>query len=373
MEVPETLSKGGHKEFLFVSGPSGDAIRYRCKHQAEELEFAGHSADVAHREAIDLAAAAQHYDYVVLYRVPWDDGVAALLRSARSRGTRVLSDVDDLVFQPDRLSMIGGWSHLDGRARETFARSVVGLQRTLTESAGVLVSTDSLRRHAARVNPNVAVSYNAVSEQMVAAAAAVRAGVSQRAAAPVTFAYLSGTHTHDNDFKEAAAALLWLLDRHPQARVLVVGFLDLDVRFARFGGRVSRLGYRSWKRLPALIAREVDVNLAPLERGSEFTDSKSCLKYLEAGLLALPTIATPTADFARVITHGVNGMLAESEDDWRSSLASLLEPERRRELGAAAFHDVLEHHTTRARASAAGAALQSVLGAAPESRALHPR
>src|SRR5207253_2012078 len=109
-------------------------------------------------------------------------------------------------------------------------------------------------------------------------------------------------------------------------------------------------GLVPWRHLADLLA-EVDINLAPLEANNPFTDAKSCLKYLEAALVGVPTVASARSDFVRAIRHGENGLLAESSDDWKESLRKLIEsPMLRAEIGLAARDDVRRFHTTAARA-----------------------
>ena len=101
-----------------------------------------------------------------------------------------------------------------------------------------------------------------------------------------------------------------------------------------------------WQRLFEVMS-EVDVNLAPLEPRNPFTECKSSIKYLEAALVGVPTIASPLSDFQRVIESERNGCLADSKEAWRDGLRQLVEsPSLREALGARALEDALAHHTT---------------------------
>jgi glycosyltransferase involved in cell wall biosynthesis len=344
---------------LFVCGPTGDARRYRCDHQREQLEHAGLGARVVYRDGLRLASLADRDVTVVLFRVPWDDDVARLVDAARERaGTVVLADVDDLVFDPDRAHLIGGVDLLGDAERRAYLAAVEALGRTVAEVDGVLVSTDALAEEVARVNARVGVAYNVVSAEMVERG--LRAAEARRGSDGVVLAYLSGTATHDRDLREAGEALVWALEQHAEARLLTVGPVQLDPRLEAFGDRVVRLPLVPWRELGGVLAR-VDVNLAPLERGNRFTECKSCVKYLEAALVRVPTVASPRPDFARVIEHGVNGLLADDTDAWRRALDELIRsPARRDELGRAAHADVLARSTTAARAEATAAVVRSL-------------
>jgi hypothetical protein len=338
-------------DVLFVSGPGGGARRYRCDHPREALELAGVSARVAYRNAVELAPLAGRYRTVVLYRVPWDEDVGLLLDRAPVRGTTVLADVDDLVFDLDAARYLRALDALPPAERRLHEETIAGIARTLAAVDGVVVSTKPLAAAAAAVNPRVAAVPNVVSAEMVRAGEAAHAGADRRRL--TTIAYLSGTPTHDIDFLEAAPAVLDALERFPELRFLAVGHLGLDERFDRFGDRVERLAAVPWQRLPRVLA-DVDVNLAPLERDNPFTEAKSCLKYLEAAVVGVPTVASPRADFGRVIRDGENGLLADHPDAWQRALRELLESrDLRSRLGEAAREDVLERHTTAANSPAA--------------------
>jgi hypothetical protein len=218
----------------------------------------------------------------------------------------------------------------------------------------VTVTTETLRQFGLRRNDRVEVVFNAESEELLRLAdeaiGADARDVPAYAGGDVTIAYLSGTPTHNRDFREAADAVLWALENYPNTRFLVVGKLELDPRFDRFASRLTRIRKQPWQAVPGILT-QVDINLAPLERENPFTESKSCLKYLEAALLGVPTVASPRDDFARAIDHGRNGLLADNRHEWREAIRMLIESkDLRRDVGMAAYEDVRRSHTTKARA-----------------------
>jgi glycosyltransferase involved in cell wall biosynthesis len=160
----------------------------------------------------------------------------------------------------------------------------------------------------------------------------------------VRIGYFSGSATHQRDFAACEPALLAVMERRPEVRLRLVGYLDLGAAWQRFAGRVERIGFQSPPDLLRRIA-ETDLNLAPLELGNPFCEAKSELKFFEAALVGVPTVASATEPFAAAIEDGVSGFLARDESDWSRALEALLaSPERRRAMGAAARARALARH-----------------------------
>ena len=357
----EVLTK---RAVLILSGCPGDAKRYRADHQAEQASMLGMTCDALVVGEIPFGSILERYRCVILHRVAWDASVERLLADAKSAGIPVLFDTDDLVFDPDAIDHVAALEEMDDDEQHLYLSGLHRYRRTLANTDGVIVSTDRLAEEASVVNGVVGLAYNAVSAEMVDLADAARPTASRRSSS-VTIAYLSGTPTHNRDFAEAADALLRVLETQPQVRFVAVGHIDLDERFDRFAGQVDRVPLQPWRSLPSILAG-VDVSLAPLERDNPFTDSKSCLKYIEAGLVGVPTIASPRRDFVRAIRNGFNGLIADSPDEWHSALERLVaNPGERASIGARAAADVREHHTTAARARAFHGTLGRLARAAP--------
>jgi O-antigen biosynthesis protein len=348
------------KAVLLMAEEEGGHTRYRCDHQAEELNLLGASCDVAQFDDVNHTEALERYEGFVLHRLRWSEGLASFLEGARAAGKLVVFDSDDLIFEPDHIDHFAFLDDAPDEARTSWIRKLERYRKTLRACDRAIVSTEPLAAYTREVITRVAVVFNAVSAEMVRQADDALARAQQRANGEVTIAYLSGTRTHDRDFLVAADAVLWALETYPGVRLLLVGPLGLDPRFERFATRVQKMAEQPWQRLPEIIAG-IDVNLAPLERDSPFTYCKSCVKYAEAALLGVPTVASPASDFVRAIENRRNGFLADADGEWHDALRQLIEaPDLRRELGARAFEDVRRRHTTKATARTLERSLSSL-------------
>src|SRR5712691_9670225 len=146
----------------------------------------------------------------------------------------------------------------------------------------------------------------------------------------------SASPTHQKDFGECEAALLSVMAQHPQVRFRLVGYLDLGPHWERYRNRVERLGFLPAAEMLRCLG-EIDINLAPLELGNPFCEGKSELKFFEAALVGVPTVASATETFAAAIENGVSGLVARDAVEWRNALELLVTSEsRRKAMGEAA-------------------------------------
>lgn len=325
---------------LFLVGIDGAPQRYRAQLPAEALSLLGVHYDVRYYRDLSVDALADLADAVVVYRVPATVQVLSLIARTRARGVPVLFDVDDLIFDPAIASEIPALSILPPDEAALWMQGVRRYRTTMEACDGFIGSTTSLCAHAASVT-GLPVHRFANGVGRVLGMLSDNARGKARQPGPPRIGYLSGTDTHDHDWAMVEPAVVAALERHADAELWLVGLVKPSAALSPFGERVRQFGFTSWTALPKLL-RDLDVNLAPLTPQSRFNEAKSAIKWLEAALVETPTIASPTEPFREAISHGVNGLLASTEEEWAAAIDRLLiDPHERARLGARANRDAL--------------------------------
>ncbi len=330
-EVPEWSPRS----VVFVVGIDGAPLRYRAQFPAEALELAGIDTTVLHYADPAVERAVARADAVVLYRVPATPRILTIADEARAAGTPVAFDVDDLIVDPEIESDVPALRALAHDEAALWREGVMRYRTTLEHCDAYIGSTEPLVERVAEATGLPAhLKQNAYGLEVARRSDdALRL---PREPGPVRIGYFSGTKTHDEDLRTVVPALVSVLDAAPHTELWLGGLLPDVEELQEFGDRVRRLPLRPWNELPAVL-RQVDVNLAPLADLGLFNQSKSAIKWLEAALVATPTIATATRPFSSAIRDGVDGVLIDDVDQWAPTMTALVAdgPERAR-IGAAA-------------------------------------
>jgi glycosyltransferase involved in cell wall biosynthesis len=288
------------------------------------------------------------YDIFILQRVIWNKHIENFLDEAKRQGKIVFFETDDLVFDPSYLPMMDYYQYMGAEEKSWYEN---GIGREILENnfvKNVVVSTDFLASAVVAKYPDkkVWVSYNKMGSDQVKAAEAAyqKRQAVQEEHTTLRLGYFSGSRSHNKDFETIAPVIVHILEENPAARLVIVGHLELDARFAGVMQQVETINFVPLKKLPELIA-SVDINLAPLEVENPFCQAKSAVKYWEAGIVGVPTVTAATPDFVRCISQGKNGFVATTEADWYEALTKLLQDaDLRTRIGQAAREDVLAHH-----------------------------
>lgn len=344
-EFPALLRSDARKRVIFLSGEAHTpGHRYRVADAAQALAACDYDVFVTStKDYPTLEYLIRTADVVWMWRVPLGVRTRRILRAARAAGAVVLGDIDDLVFLPELVDS----DKVDGlrtlkletnklakayKARgETLAATdlrvgtTASLVRALTETVGAAIQL-----------PN---GYDAGGWRSSHEALA-----NVRDDGVIRIGYAGGSLTHQKDLVVAAPAIARVLREHPDVRlVLFKGFVDL-LEFPDLAERIEQIEWRDCvplHLLPMEYAR-FSINIAPLELDNPFCDAKSALKFHEAALVNVPTIASPTTPFVESIVEGVNGMLAITADDWHNALTVLVEDSTMRAaLAAQARQDVI--------------------------------
>ena len=309
--------------------PDTSTFRYRVHNMVQAL-----ACDPARRAsatwfAVDEIAALlprlAEIDTLVLARVRYDANVAQLIAAAKAQGVRILFDCDDLVFDTRYVHLLLDTLDQDTKpaaAWDWWFAYVGRIEATARLCDGAITTNRFLAEQLAEtVTGPVCMVPNflnrrqqEVSETLLAAKRA-RGFVGE---GPVTIGYFSGTPTHNRDFAIVTPALARLLDRDPDVRVRIVGFMEAIGPLAAHADRVECIPLHDWINLQRLIA-EVEINIAPLQE-NVFTNCKSELKFFEAAIVGTWTLATPTMPFKRAIRSADMGRLTRAED-WDRALA----------------------------------------------------
>ena len=117
---------------------------------------------------------------------------------------------------------------------------------------------------------------------------------------------------------------------------MIVGELKLSDDFKAISSKIITHEIVDWKILPELIS-SFDINIVPFEENA-FNEAKSEIKWLEASLVKIPTIASNIGSFKANIINGKTGLLCSTEEEWYHALKKLVNDEKlKRSIGENAF------------------------------------
>lgn len=334
---PITSSPTSRRLAVLVSGePDTAGHIFRIERLAKALQTLGYECQILSASECPnrLAEGTAPPAVLWIWRCRFSSNLAALVGEAQRMGVPVFYDLDDLMFEPD-LAKNGSIDAIRTGAHDANAVAILfGSIREMMLRADALTATTKPLASAMRSHfrPVFEIPNTFDEESYRNAMSALDSRVAEHDADKeiVRLGYAAGTFTHQRDFQQMAPALARILSDFPQCRLVLFrkdseSCLDVS-EFPEFQNLSHQIEWREFvplKTLPREIAR-FDINLAPIEMGNRYADAKSQLKYFDAGLLKVPTIASPAEPFQQAITDGVNGFLAQDQDEWVGKLRRLV-------------------------------------------------
>lgn len=93
------------------------------------------------------------------------------------------------------------------------------------------------------------------------------------------------------------------------------------------------------------LIQSMDIGVMPLP-DTPWARGKCGYKLIQYMACGLPVVASPVGVNADIVEHGVNGFLADSDDEWRTAIETLLnDADLRRRMGAAGRKKVEEDYS----------------------------
>lgn len=315
--------------------------RYRVLNKAEQLRKHGFAVKVVNLSDFQLSMA-QNASHIIIYRSPISPELLRLCHLAKDYGKPVFFDIDDLVFDTvytDQLSYTQGLNPVE---KGNYDAGVRNYGYMLENCHGAITSTNQLQEELKKYQSTVLLNRNLASDELISISSQFLKDYSQ-VSDVVKIGYFSGSISHNENFELIKPAIKQLLKKYSNVQLHIVGILDIPKDMKPFGNQIVTHDYVDWDKLPALIS-EVDINLAPLV-DSIFNRAKSEIKWIEAALVKVPTVASKIGAFSDEVVDGETGLLA-TDDEWFDKLESLvLSLELRQKLAESAYRAVLENCT----------------------------
>lgn len=315
--------------------------RYRVLNKAEQLRKHGFAVKVVNLSDFQLSMA-QNASHIIIYRSPISPELLRLCHLAKEYGKPVFFDIDDLVFDTvytDQLSYTQGLNSVE---KGNYDAGVRNYGYMLENCDGAITSTNQLQEELHKYQSKVLLNRNLASDDLIAISSQYLKDYSQTSDI-VKIGYFSGSISHNENFELIKPAIKQLLKKYSNVQLHIVGILDIPEDMKPFENQIVTHDYVDWDKLPALIS-EVDINLAPLV-DSIFNRAKSEIKWIEAALVKVPTVASKIGAFSDAVVDGETGLLA-TDEQWFDNLETLvLSPELRQKIADAAYRAVLENCT----------------------------
>ena len=315
-------------------------IRYRIEQKLEQLNQSGYEATaVSWTLPGKIFKELAFHDIVIFYRTPALPDIVRAIVYARALGKLTFYEIDDLLFEPiypppiesygldvteERyLGLLKGMALYHNAAK--LCEFGIASTQPLVERLGKLVESGTCFLHRNGLDSQNGDWSGNKSDK-----------------AFVDIFYGSGTQAHNSDFIEIALpALIFIMEKYHDVRLVVVGYLDLPGEFVdKFSQQLVR--FPLLKHLPSYwnLLLNADINIAVLER-NEINDCKSELKWFEAACFKIPSVVSKTANYEQVIVQGVDGIMVGTTEEWVSALESLIiDPTKREEIGSNAYRQV---------------------------------
>lgn len=257
-----------------------------------------------------LMKSLQTYDLVYVFREAALFGPAVFERLIDRSGLPFVFDFDDAIFESYKSPSNGYLSYLK------FAAKTKSICRMASH---VIVGNPYLASYARKITDRVTIVPSTIDTDQYAPA--------EKSSEPeIPLIGWTGSFSTVQHLNTLRSALKKLASQRP-FRLRVIGPSAYELN----GVDVEVLPWRSATEVEDL--RPVDIGIMPLPN-DEWTRGKCGMKALQFMALGLPVVCSPVGVNTAIIKNGVNGFLADSEDEWIDKLNQLLvSAELRRQLG----------------------------------------
>lgn len=331
----------GGKKILFITGePKNATSYYRCDIPKMQLEKFGWDVDIVY-ESFTNKIDVEKYEIIIFYRTPLTHSNQIILDKAKQEKKLLIYSVDDFVYRRDLLETLDYVAYLDKDDAARLLDRADGMAKLMGQCDYGIASTNYLAENMRKfIKGQVFVSRNGIIKDYAELLGNKPKENLNAKGRKIILGYYSGSETHDRDLNIIWPSLQKILDEFNNVQLNIGGRINFN--FGTYSSRVNKLPFVPRNKFMKILAH-TDINLLPLEN-TEFNHGKSEIKFTEAALVQVPTIASAVGDLRSIIEPEI-GVLVNDGNDWYASLKNLItDSELRINLGQKSRDFVLKNY-----------------------------
>ena len=332
------------KDVLFISGYEDTKRIYnifssRVFNQIEQLK-AGFLESNAYFYRNFEPTMVLDYRVIIFYLCPWTAKVNEAITLAKKLNKKVIFDVDNLLIDTKYTNMIPFIKSLSIKEKKLFDENIVRIGKTLKLCDFAVTTTKVLAKELKHYISNVFINPDVVNEEMWKISYDIlKKENDKKMKDHLIIGYWNENISLNSNFDMIKPVLLKILKEFKNVEILFFGELNYSVNYKYYKEFQSQINYKEVTNLKKLlqIISNVDIILAPLENNI-FNAAQNEIKWVEAALVKVPTVASNFGVFKQVIKDKETGILCSELNDWYISLKNLIINENfRKKLGENAY------------------------------------
>ena len=270
---------------------------------------------------------------------------APSLDEAKRLGIKTYYDIDDPIFNLSVYSDNTNLKHLDRNERTQLLSDAVRYREAMTKVDALILSTNYLKTLAAsEFGKPVFLWRNLADSSTLSMIKECRIARDDNQTDSLVIGYASGSRAHDEDFSIVSKALCKILSQNEQVSLRLLGHAVIPPELEIFEDRIETQPFSGYLQYLQALS-QTDISIVPLTK-DQFNECKSAIRYIEASLCSVPTIASSVGQFSEIIADGKDGFLAVSTEEWVSKLTTLVDDRNMRHaMGMNSRANVMKHHT----------------------------
>lgn len=273
-------------------------------------------------------------DFVTIVRVPWNITLEKMMFMVKKKNIPLIFDCDDLIFDIREIAFVANTIRGDLENMINYSSKIYMAARY----ADFFTTTNSFLAKKIKdvFNKEVWIIPNGYNEEQFNKSVSLVENAQEKKTFKV--GYFSGSPSHYNDLLCCVEEVKRFLDDFSETKFVICGYMELPQCLHELvrQDRVERLPFTDYLTLQEYI-HSVDINIAPLI-DNDFTSCKSELKFFEAALVKVPTLASPSYAFRHSIEHGKSGYLCKDSEWYNALMCLYIDKNKRTQVAEYAFN-----------------------------------